>query len=125
MTTTTNQSWPLIEFVYKWAAIMTGFDVPEFANESEEADWWEAHEDELANALTKTVAADNQSSGSPANATDFAIHIRLEPEDIAKARVQAAKRGLPYQTFLKMIIHEALRNAEAKQPSTASPSNRS
>jgi len=36
----------------------------------------------------------------------------LDPEDIAKARVQAAKRGLRYQTYLKMIIHEALLKAE-------------
>jgi transposase-like protein len=35
--------------------------------------------------------------------------IRLDPEDIAIARVQAAERGLRYQTYLKMIIHEALR----------------
>jgi hypothetical protein len=41
--------------------------------------------------------------------------IRLDPEDIAKARVQAAERGLRYQTYLKMIIHEALRNAEASR----------
>jgi predicted DNA binding CopG/RHH family protein len=37
--------------------------------------------------------------------------IRLDPVDIAEARVQAAERGLRYQTYLKMIIHEALRAA--------------
>ena len=41
--------------------------------------------------------------------------IRLDPDDIAKARVQAAERGLRYQTYLKMIIHEALRDAEQKR----------
>ena len=35
----------------------------------------------------------------------------MTPKDIAKARVQAAERGLRYQTYLKMIIHEALRKA--------------
>jgi predicted DNA binding CopG/RHH family protein len=39
--------------------------------------------------------------------------IRLDPEDIAKARQQAADRGLRYQTYLKMMIHEALRNSES------------
>jgi predicted DNA binding CopG/RHH family protein len=29
--------------------------------------------------------------------------------------VLAAERGLRYQTYLKMIIHEALRDAEQKQ----------
>jgi predicted DNA binding CopG/RHH family protein len=34
--------------------------------------------------------------------------IRLDPDDIAKARVQAAERGLRYQALMR-IIHEALR----------------
>jgi predicted DNA binding CopG/RHH family protein len=34
--------------------------------------------------------------------------IRLDPADIEKARAVAAKRGLRYQTYLKMLIHEAL-----------------
>jgi predicted DNA binding CopG/RHH family protein len=46
--------------------------------------------------------------------------IRLDPDDIAKARVQAAERGLRYQTYLKMIIHEALRSADSTRRSTNS-----
>jgi predicted DNA binding CopG/RHH family protein len=46
--------------------------------------------------------------------------IRLDPEDIAKARVQAAERGLRYQTYLKMIIHEALRAADRPRKSMTS-----
>jgi hypothetical protein len=38
--------------------------------------------------------------------------IRLDPEDIARARAQAADRGLRYQTCLKMLIHQALGRAE-------------
>lgn len=34
--------------------------------------------------------------------------IRLDPKDIALAREQAERRGLKYQTYLKMLIHEAL-----------------
>jgi len=34
--------------------------------------------------------------------------------------VQAAERGLRYQTYLKMIIHEALRNAESSRASAKS-----
>ncbi|MGB7987515.1 MAG: hypothetical protein WCF54_20305 [Terracidiphilus sp.] len=45
--------------------------------------------------------------------------IRLDPKDIAKARVQAEKRGLRYQTYLKMIIHEALSNAESDRNEVA------
>jgi predicted DNA binding CopG/RHH family protein len=39
--------------------------------------------------------------------------IRLDPSDIVKARAAAAKRGLRYQTYLKMIIHEALEKETA------------
>jgi len=45
--------------------------------------------------------------------------IRLDPGDIAKAREQAAKRGLRYQTYLKMIIHEALLKAEEAERKSA------
>jgi predicted DNA binding CopG/RHH family protein len=38
--------------------------------------------------------------------------IRLDPEDVSKARIQAERRGLRYQTYLKMLIHEALQQAE-------------
>jgi predicted DNA binding CopG/RHH family protein len=40
--------------------------------------------------------------------------IRLDPEDISRARALAAKRGLCCQTYLKMLIHEAL-ETEAKR----------
>jgi predicted DNA binding CopG/RHH family protein len=43
--------------------------------------------------------------------------IRLDHGDIAKAREQAAERGLRYQTYLKMIIHEALSKEERKRKS--------
>ena len=39
--------------------------------------------------------------------------IRLDPVDIQMAREQDEKRGLKYQTYLKMLLHEAL-TREAK-----------
>jgi hypothetical protein len=56
-----------------------------------------------------------QKAATPAPTTT----IRLVPEDIAKARVQAEARGLRYQSYLKMIIREALRKAEKE--SAAAP----
>ena len=40
--------------------------------------------------------------------------IRLDPQDISRARVLAAARGVRYQTYLKMLIHEALAAEEKK-----------
>jgi len=41
-----------------------------------------------------------------------ATRIRLGSRDVAKARAQAADRGMHHQIYLKTIIHEALLNAE-------------
>jgi len=40
------------------------------------------------------------------------ISLRMLEEDLALARHQAAAKGLPYQTFLKSLLHEALRRGE-------------
>lgn len=40
--------------------------------------------------------------------------IRISPEELTRARALAAKRGLRYQTYLKMLLHEAL-DAEEKK----------
>jgi predicted DNA binding CopG/RHH family protein len=91
-----------------------------FANEAEEAAWWESHEDALAEEFEKAASEGHVGIGTVAKRAALpTTTIRLDPEDIAKARVQAADRGLRYQTYLKMIIHEALREAERKKNSDA------
>ena len=86
-----------------------------FANETEEAAWWESNEDALADEFEKATAEGRVGIGTVAKRAALpSTTIRLDPDDIAKARVQAAERGLRYQTYLKMIIHEALRSAESK-----------
>jgi DNA-binding protein YbaB len=83
-----------------------------FANEAEEAAWWEANEDRLAAEFEKAMAEGQIGYGMVVITGDSPVaKVLLDPDDIAKARVQAAERGLRYQTYLKMIIHEALRKA--------------
>jgi hypothetical protein len=102
--------------------------VPKFATEAEEAKWWFENQDKVLEEFKKAAQAGTLGRGGArrlfaergipfpeppkAPAPTPTTTIRLDPEDIAKARVQAAERGLRYQTYLKMIIHEALRNAE-------------
>jgi hypothetical protein len=100
--------------------------VPKFATEAEEAKWWFENQDKMLEEFKKAAKAGTLGRGgarrlfaergipfpeSKATPTPTTI-IRLDPDDIAKARVQAAERGLRYQTYLKMIIHEALRKSE-------------
>jgi len=90
-------------------------------NEAEEAAWWESNEDALADEFEKATAEGRAGIGTVAKRAALpSTTIRLDPEDIAKARVQAAERGLRYQTYLKMIIHEALRASERGSKSVAS-----
>jgi len=92
-----------------------------FANEAEEAAWWESHQDELADEFEKAGKEGRLGFSTVLKRAALpSTTIRLDPDDIAKARVQAEKRGLRYQTYLKMIIHEALRNAEVGRESAVS-----
>ncbi|MGH9599994.1 MAG: hypothetical protein ACRD27_09015 [Terracidiphilus sp.] len=91
-----------------------------FANEAEEAVWWESNEDALADEFEKATKEGRVGIGTVAKRAALpSTTIRLDPADIAQARVQAAKRGLRYQTYLKMIIHEALLKAESAQKDAA------
>jgi len=92
-----------------------------FANEAEEAAWWQSNEDGLLEDFKKAEKEGRLGIGTALKRAALpSTTIRLDPDDIAKARVQAAERGLRYQTYLKMIIREALRNAESSRKSANS-----
>ncbi len=87
---------------------------PVFATEAEEARWWPQQEDKLADAFEKAAKDGTLQRGTLA-ARMGAIPpttIRLDPRDIARARKQAERKGLKYQTYLKMLLHEALQKEE-------------
>ncbi len=89
-------------------------DVPEFATEAEEAAWWPTQEDKIFDAVMEAHRNGNlqwrRASEKRRAAPLPTTTIRLDPGDIELAKEQAASKGLRYQTYLKMIIHEALRN---------------
>jgi predicted DNA binding CopG/RHH family protein len=90
--------------------------VKRFANRAEETAWWEANEETVADSFEKAL---NEGYVGPCTIVvtgdSTATKIRLGSRDVAKARVQAAERGLRHQVYLKTIIHEALLNAEVSQ----------
>lgn len=110
---------------------MSELKVPKFASEAEEAKWWHDNQELVADEFEKAAKEGRLRRGGVKRLLaerGIPFHepgptptttIRLDPEDIAKARLQAAERGLRYQTYLKMIIHEALRAAEQKKGSDA------
>jgi len=40
--------------------------------------------------------------------------ISLDPEDVERARAQAERRGLEYQAYVKMVVHQALLSEEKR-----------
>ena len=93
-------------------------EVPRFGSEAEEAQWWFDHRDETADLMENAVAEGRTSSldmvlaNKRNGGSTPTVSIRIDQGDLARARVQAEKRGLRYQTYLKMILHEALEREE-------------
>ena len=91
-----------------------------FANRAEEAAWWEANEEIVADSFEKAL---NEGYVGPCTVVvtgdSTTTKIRLGSRDVAKARAQAVERGLHHQIYFKMIIHEALRKAESGQEASA------
>jgi hypothetical protein len=95
--------------------------LPSFSSETEEAQWWYDHREELTKAFVEAAARGELRTGSvakfarqPATGITPTTTIRLDPQDISRARALAARRGVRYQTYLKMLLHEALATEEKK-----------
>lgn len=91
--------------------------MPKFDNEAEEAEWWYQQRHRLTDeAEASETRGDLRLRRLPASETKPAknITIRLLEQDLARARELASKRGLRYQTYLKMLLHEALQAEEKK-----------
>ena len=87
--------------------------IPKFKTEKEEANWWYRNRDKIAEdfeqAAKKRELKPLDKATLRARLASRVITIRLPQEDIGLARQQAAKKGLPYQTHIKSLLHEALR----------------
>jgi hypothetical protein len=90
--------------------------MPKFKSAGEEADWWASR---AGRAFVKQKAAEAQSKGTTVRGSSLVgklnqkstiqIALRLPEADIAQARKLADRKGLGYQTLLKMLVHEGLR----------------
>jgi predicted DNA binding CopG/RHH family protein len=91
-------------------------DIPKFANEQEEAKWWASPKGrefvkEQSARTSKKLTGGSPLVGKLARANSVQIALRLPSPDIAKAREIAERKGIGYQTLLKMILHEGLQRA--------------
>jgi predicted DNA binding CopG/RHH family protein len=91
--------------------------IPAFKSESEEAKWWYAKrarlDKDLVEAAKKSKRLDQASLKARLVASKSrVVSIRLPETDLALAREQAVQKGLPYQTYIKSVLHQALRQAK-------------
>ncbi len=89
--------------------------MPKFKSESAEADWWAspAGRAYLKQKSSEARAAGVRPAGSGLVASlnkkrSVQIAIRLPEADLAKARELAERKGVGYQTLLKMFVREGL-----------------
>jgi predicted DNA binding CopG/RHH family protein len=89
--------------------------MPKFKNESQEADWWASREGrdyvkrQSAEAKSKGIqTAGSRLVGRIAKKSSIQIAIRLPEDDLKRARKIAIRKGIGYQTLIKMIVHEGL-----------------
>ena len=90
--------------------------MPKFVNEAQEADWWASRE---GREFVKQKAAGTGKKGVAPRGSGLVgqlnkvgtiqIALRLPEPDVAKARELAMRKGIGYQTLLKMLVHEGLR----------------
>lgn len=90
-------------------------DAPKFANEAEEARWWFENQDAIDDEFELAAKEGRIGVGTAVRrANAVATVVALDPEDVERARAQAEKRGLEYQAYVKMVVHEALLHEEQR-----------
>ena len=98
---------------------------PAFASEAQEAEWWyknrNHHGKQLLAAvkngkvhvLTKDKLRDRIAASKKGPAPTVAL--RIPEADLALVRKQAERKGLPYQTYIKSLLHETLTEREKRK----------
>jgi hypothetical protein len=90
--------------------------MPKFVTEAQEADWWASREGRAF--VKQKTAGTGKKGGAPRGSRlvgqlnkvrSVQIALRLPEPDVAKARELATRKGIGYQTLLKMLVHEGLR----------------
>ncbi len=83
--------------------------VPRFKSESDEADWWYENRALVENIVDKHGKwvgknIEVEVALKPAKL----ISIRLPEPDLTRAKEIAAEKGMPYQTYLRSLVHQGL-----------------
>ncbi|HLN03257.1 MAG TPA: CopG family antitoxin [Bryobacteraceae bacterium] len=93
--------------------------LPAFKSEAEEAEWWYKNRARLDRDIVTSAKSGKlrrltreKLKERLAASKSRVVSIRLPEDDIELARRQAEQKGLPYQTYIKSVLHQALRQAK-------------
>jgi predicted DNA binding CopG/RHH family protein len=96
--------------------------MPVFKNENDEADWWASGEGRsfVKQKSAERANKEKKSKGSLLVArlnktASVQIALRLPGTDLAEARRLATRKGIGYQTLLKILLHEGLQREARRQ----------
>jgi predicted DNA binding CopG/RHH family protein len=93
--------------------------IPAFKSEAQEAEWWYKNRETLDKDFVEAAKKGKLKRLDQATlkarlaaSKSRVVSIRLPEDDIELARQQATQKGLPYQTYIKSVLHQALRQAK-------------
>ena len=93
--------------------------LPAFKSEAEEAEWWYKNRARLDRDIVTSAKSGKlrrltreKLKERLATSKSRVVSLRLPEDDIELARRQAGQKGLPYQTYIKSVLHQALRQAK-------------
>jgi predicted DNA binding CopG/RHH family protein len=78
--------------------------IPKFRTEAEEAEWWDRHPGVATEIMRRALKSGKARRRVPLKT----VTMRLPVPDLKAAQNLAEQKGLPYQTYIKMLLHEAL-----------------
>jgi predicted DNA binding CopG/RHH family protein len=96
--------------------------IPAFQSEAEEATWWDSNQDPIAERFLEAAAKGTlghgrvarQAAAVPPKEDSPGFTPQVSESDIRRARTLASSKGLQYEAYLQMLIHEGLQREEKR-----------
>lgn len=82
--------------------------MPGFKSEQEEAAWWDAHPEVITELFLKARKEGRIKRLPVVRGATKPVTIRMPVADVETAQEIAQRRGVPYQTYIKGLLHQAL-----------------
>ncbi len=88
-------------------------DIPAFASEEEEAQFWSEHE--LGDSMLEDMQPLAADALPPPRTPARPVSVRFEAQLLSRLRALALRRGMRYQTLLKQFVLERLYEEEQRE----------